>query len=83
MSALPDVQASMSAETRSAAVKMNVPALLVLYLADEAGEIRRFRVRRVSPSFTDFVSVEPAALRRWIERKHDEHVCAPRLEVAA
>lgn len=68
--------------TRRAAELQKIPALLVLYTID--GEsIVSFRVRQVSPTFTEFVVVSPEALKRWIERKHDEHTCAPRLEVAA
>jgi hypothetical protein len=69
--------------TRRAAELQKVPALLVLYTTTPSGEVERFRVRQVSPTFTDFVTVTPAALQRWIERKHDDHVCAARLEVAA
>ena len=68
--------------TRRAAERAGVPALLVLYTA-EAGDIVRFRVRQVHPQFTDWRVVKPNALREWIERKHDEHVCAATSKEAA
>jgi len=61
--------------TRRLAQRLAIPALLVLYSADEQEQITGFRIQRVAPNFTEMASVEPQVLIDWIHKTRAEHVC--------
>lgn len=62
--------------TRNLANRLGVPALLIFYTVED-GEVTRFRIRRIAPTWTDLCVVEPEVLIEWIEKTRDEHVCTP------
>lgn len=68
--------------TRRLALKLDIPALLVLYTADDSEQITRFRVKRIAPEFGSFVVVEPQELVDWITKVRDQHVCPAEREAA-
>lgn len=61
--------------TRRLAVKLAIPALLVLYTADEQEQIQRFRVKRIAPDYGSFVVAKPQELIDWISKVRGEHIC--------
>lgn len=69
--------------TRNLANRLGVPALLILYTADQAEQITTFRIQKIAPTWTEIKVVEPQVLVNWIAKTRDEHVCAPALEAAA
>lgn len=68
--------------TRKVALKLAIPALLVLYTVEDES-ISGFRVKRIAPTWTEFRQVEPQVLVDWITKTRDEHVCGVELQVAA
>ncbi|MFH1555694.1 MAG: hypothetical protein ABII76_12650 [Pseudomonadota bacterium] len=79
-----------SAVTRTMGRSLNVPALVVLYtasaeacLCDGASRvpgcrhgIAGMRWRRVSPNWTDFVSIDPSVFADALDRLHANHESA-------
>lgn len=60
--------------TRKLALKLAIPALLVLYTVEDEA-VSSFRVKRIAPTWTEFRQVEPQVLVDWITKTRDEHVC--------
>lgn len=61
--------------TRRLAVRLGIPALLVLYSVDGAEQITGFRVKRIAPEFGEFATVNPDQLVDWIAKTRGQHVC--------
>lgn len=69
--------------TRNLANRLGVPALLILYMANDEEQIVSFRVQRIAPTWTEMKMVEPQVLVDWIAKTRDEHVCTHAMKAAA
>lgn len=60
--------------TRNLARMASLPAFLVFYKANGSG-MEGFRVQQIAPEWSDEVSASPAAMEKFIRRRHNQHEC--------